>query len=43
MGRKNHDPHGSKHVGLEKFDRVYVDAPEYPDVIKFYEKLKDML
>ena len=38
MGRKNHDPHGNKRVGLEQFDRVYVDAPEHPDVIKFVNK-----
>lgn len=38
MGRKNHDPHGGKRAGLEQFDRVYVDAPQYPDVIKFVNK-----
>ena len=35
MGRKNHDPHGSKRKTFEDFDRVYIEAPEYDEVVRF--------
>lgn len=33
--RKNHDPRRDKRTNIASFDRIYIDAPEYPDVIRF--------
>lgn len=33
--RRNHIKRNDKKVDLNQFDRIYIDAPEYPNVTRF--------